>query len=453
MSWLRKLLAAFRGSDSGQSLVEYLIVVGTCALVGIAAFTRYGQALKSDLSADAKHIEGDGLPNTGGLLSMLGVDYNEIPGWCVKPNYCFAAGTPVQSEAGDRPIESIRIGDRIWARDIETGAIALRPVVNTYRTARVPVVDLQLSAGLDVREHLRVTRNHLFWVEGRGWVQAQALGASALWSMDARLSANLLELSDEPTTVYNLEVSEFHSYFVGHSHVLVHNGDPTSAACPTTPTPTPTPTPSSSTRPPARPDVGCGESGTYRDGLGGGKRARGGVSRKSPGLQRDHVPSGAAIQARGVRLMKELSAQLEGGKCRELTDKEEKDLDKAIRAAEAAVMRETHDNGFAVAEPTALHMAGRTWGSRNKPLYKGDAGELQRAAYEDRREIERLINSGNYPGALPGSPCAKDILAAFDQAVARTQDDYDAELGAIARAELEKSGYTDILKQTCEGFQ
>lgn len=50
MSWLRKMLAAFRGSDSGQSMVEYLIIVGTCALVGIAAFTRYGQAVKSDLN-------------------------------------------------------------------------------------------------------------------------------------------------------------------------------------------------------------------------------------------------------------------------------------------------------------------------------------------------------------------------------------------------------------------
>jgi Pretoxin HINT domain len=230
---LKKLLITlFRGSDSGQSLVEYLTIVGACALVGIAGFTRYGQVVKKDLSADAKHIEGEGLPNTEGILGSLGADYNELPGWCVKPNYCFAAGTPVETERGDRSIESIAVGERVWARDVTTGAIALRSVVNTYRTARVPVVDLELSVGHVTSEHLTVTRGHLFWVEGPGWVRADALGAQPLWSTEgstaARFSTELLGGDSELTTVYNLEVSEFHSYFVGHSHVLVHNGNPNS---------------------------------------------------------------------------------------------------------------------------------------------------------------------------------------------------------------------------------
>ena len=148
MNALKRLFVAlFRGSESGQSLVEYLIIVGACAFVGIAGFSRYGQSVKTDLGANARHIEGEGLPNTEGILGSLGADYNELPGWCVKPNYCFAAGTPVDTERGERAIESVRVGDRIWARDLNTGAIALRPVVNTYRTPNVPVVDLELSAG------------------------------------------------------------------------------------------------------------------------------------------------------------------------------------------------------------------------------------------------------------------------------------------------------------------
>src|SRR4051812_23929957 len=87
---LQRLVAALRSDASGQSIVEYLIIVGACALVGILGFTRYGQAVKKDLAANAKHIEGEGLPRTESILSTLGVDYNEVPGWCVKPNYCFA---------------------------------------------------------------------------------------------------------------------------------------------------------------------------------------------------------------------------------------------------------------------------------------------------------------------------------------------------------------------------
>jgi len=232
----RSIIALFCGDEEGQTLVEYLIVVGACALVGIAGFSRYGQIVKKDLAANAKHIEGEGLPSTEGILGSLGADYNELPGWCVKPNYCFGKGTPVQTETGDRPIESVRIGDRVWARDVKTGAIALRPVVNTYRTLDTPVVDLELSAsrpdasrtsaGHGAVEQLAVTRGHLFWVEGTGWVRADSLAARPLWSTEAQLGATLIREQPEPTTVYNLEVSEFHSYFVGHSHVLVHNGDP-----------------------------------------------------------------------------------------------------------------------------------------------------------------------------------------------------------------------------------
>jgi len=227
---LRASLAEPWLDTRGQALVEYLIVIGACALLGIAGFSRYGRVVKADLKANARHIEGEGLPSTEGLLGMVGADYNEIPGWCVKPNYCFAAGTPVRTETGDRAIESIVKGERIWARDVKTGAVALRPVLNTYRTPNVPVIDLELTASYGGAEQLAVTRGHLFWVEGAGWVRADALATQPLWSTEAQLSSRLVREEPEPTTVYNLEVAEFHSYFVGHNHVLVHNGDP--GSCP-----------------------------------------------------------------------------------------------------------------------------------------------------------------------------------------------------------------------------
>jgi len=237
-----------------------LIVIGACALLGIAGFTRYGRVVKADLAANARHIEGEGLPNTEGLLSMVGADYNEIPGWCVKPNYCFAAGTPVRTETGDRAIESIVKGDRIWARDVKTGAVALRPVLDTYRTPNVPVIDLELTASSGGTEQLAVTRGHLFWVEGAGWVRADALAAEPLWSTEARLSSRLVRQEPEPTTVYNLEVAEFHSYFVGHSHVLVHNGDP--GSCPNDPSS------DASSKPPPQPSEYCPPETPYKSSDG-----------------------------------------------------------------------------------------------------------------------------------------------------------------------------------------
>jgi hypothetical protein len=448
---LKRLLnALFRGSDAGQSIVEYLIIVGACALVGIAGFTQYGKAVSGDLSADAKHIEGEGLPNTEGILGSLGADYNELPGWCVKPNYCFAAGTPVQTERGDRAIESIRVGDRVWARDVTTGAIALRSVVNTYRTARVAVVDLELSVGLVTSEHLAVTRSHLFWVEGPGWVRAEALAAQPLWSTEgattARLDADLPGAS-EPTTVYNLEVSEFHSYFVGHSHVLVHNGNPTGDGCPTGTT-------DGGGRVRAGMEAGpidCGETGTYYYDLGGWDKEDGGVSRygktKSLNLVRDHIPSGKALEVRAAKLMDDLADWLTSNRCRELTEDEKKQLASAKEKAAEGLKTESYYSGFALVEPANLHTAGRTNGTKNKPLYENDSRDLTTAAEKDARALEKLIAAGK----VQDPDCAAQILAGLKHVRARTQEDYDTELGAIAEAQLESSGFNKIVTDTCDG--
>jgi hypothetical protein len=229
---LRLVLQPFRGSAPGATLVEYLIVVGFCALCGIVAFTRYGSTLQRELRAEARYIKGDGLPNAADLLGSLGGLANSddtCPGGICVPGsgFCFAAGTVVASETGDRPIEAVRAGDRVWAGDMRTGAVALRPVLRTFITERAPVLELELVAGTLFSERLRVTPGHRFWVEDRGWLRADELSAEPLWSTDASVFASVLPAEPVITTVYNLEVEEFHTYFVGRSHALVHNQNST----------------------------------------------------------------------------------------------------------------------------------------------------------------------------------------------------------------------------------
>ena len=52
------------------------------------------------------------------------------------------------------------------------------------------------------------------------------LSATRFYNLDETASAILgleIEILDEPVLVYNLEVEDFHSYFVGCVPVLVHN--------------------------------------------------------------------------------------------------------------------------------------------------------------------------------------------------------------------------------------
>lgn len=62
---------------------------------------------------------------------------------------------------------------------------------------------------------------------GKGWVAAGDLVAGdEVYNLDGSTSTIIgseIEVLDEPVLVYNLEVEDFHSYFVGCVPVLVHN--------------------------------------------------------------------------------------------------------------------------------------------------------------------------------------------------------------------------------------
>jgi hypothetical protein len=139
------------------------------------------------------------------------------------PGQCFGAGTLVATESGDRPIESIRIGDRVWSWNETTKVVALHAVTRLFLTHDRYVVDLKLSHGALDAETLTVTPNHPFWVEGQGWTPAESLATDAAWSPDGPVSASTTYGRTETTTVYNFEVEGDHTYFVGRSHALVHN--------------------------------------------------------------------------------------------------------------------------------------------------------------------------------------------------------------------------------------
>jgi Flp pilus assembly pilin Flp len=453
------------GNEKGQSAVEYLLIVGACALVGVAGFSKYGAALKRDLGANAKHIEGEGLPNIESTLGVLGADYNETPGWCVKPNYCFAAGTPVQTGRGDRPIESIAVGERVWARDVTTGAIALRTVVNRYRTPGVKVVDLELSSAFDRRERVAVTPGHLFWIEGAGWTRADALSAQPLWSVEARLSAQVVSRSEQPVTVYNLEVADFHSYFVGRSHVLVHNGDPASSGCAMGSTGSTEATTESSPPAPGS-KLQCGESGLYAD-LGGGARPT--IARESNGMERDHVPSGKALAVRTAELIKERAEAEMAAKCRDLTPDEKDALAaKVTEMVEDAsspkpLLAAVKSKTMTVAVPLPLHKAGRTYFGKNQDKigpnqekrYEVDSWDLAAAAEADIAEYERLLGidgkAPEYTGNDVDAACKAKILAALNESRKKSKADYDAELAPIAQARLDELGFSAAIDDKCGG--
>ncbi len=131
---------------------------------------------------------------------------------------CFAAGTPVWTPHGLKPIETVRVGDLVVAQDPVSGELALKAVVNT--TVREPIPLVRVTAA---DESLDCTPNHAFWISGNGWVPARQLGTGAALHTTVG-TAVLTAVEAGPTELtHNLVIADFHTYFVGRSKILVHD--------------------------------------------------------------------------------------------------------------------------------------------------------------------------------------------------------------------------------------
>lgn len=149
---------------------------------------------------------------------------------------CFAAGTPVHAVGFDgqvttRVIEDLHEGDIVVSRSMVSGQIeAKRVEKTTVRTVpTILIIELaDASSGL-VTDRVTATPEHPFLVDGKGFVPASQIGIGT--QIVARAGPALVVASisthsrPEGYLVYNLEVADNHSFFVGSANggVCVHN--------------------------------------------------------------------------------------------------------------------------------------------------------------------------------------------------------------------------------------
>jgi YD repeat-containing protein len=140
---------------------------------------------------------------------------------------CFCAGTPLRTPGGSKAIEQIRRGEWVLSRDESNpgGPVRAQLVEEVFvRTGRV------WNLGLPGRT-IRTTGEHPFFAQGKGWkpLCELAAGDRLLGEGGDWLTIEALEDTGSYETVYNLRVSEFHTYFVGCQEwgwsVWAHNSD------------------------------------------------------------------------------------------------------------------------------------------------------------------------------------------------------------------------------------
>jgi hypothetical protein len=148
-------------------------------------------------------------------------DYRRSYQESVRPMSCFAKGTTVWTLSGPKPIEQIKVGDRVMAQHPETGELTYKGVLMT--TLRPPSAMLTIRAG---KSEITTTLGHPFFVVGKGWRMAKELtDADWICAQGQTLPIDTIEKA-EPAEAHNLMVADFGTYFVGKDRILVHDNSP-----------------------------------------------------------------------------------------------------------------------------------------------------------------------------------------------------------------------------------
>ncbi|MET7877750.1 polymorphic toxin-type HINT domain-containing protein [Micromonospora profundi] len=141
----------------------------------------------------------------------------------------FAPGTLVlMADGSRRPIESVKTGDKVVARDPQSGKTSIRTVVATHINLDVYLTDLTLKVPDADAVPLQTTQHHPFWsADRRAWVDAGNLQVGERLGTSNGDVVKVAALRSYASTAvrYNLTVQSIHTYFVlaGQTPVLVHN--------------------------------------------------------------------------------------------------------------------------------------------------------------------------------------------------------------------------------------
>ena len=162
--------------------------------------------------------------------ALMGASFGQMGG-SIAAHFavaCFTAGTPlvVDMEGNSRPIDEIEVGDFVLARSEfdPNGPLELKRVEEKFVRTSV-VMELVVHG-----QSIKTTAEHPFYVplQGKFVAAGELQVGEQLVGHDGKLvEIESIGSTGEVTTVYNLRVADFHTYFVGGGlwgfDVWVHN--------------------------------------------------------------------------------------------------------------------------------------------------------------------------------------------------------------------------------------
>ncbi len=219
-------VAAVTVATAGIGTAAACVAIGAAkgAAMGFAIAAVSGAAtsvVSNRISSGSWKGSGEAALNGAADGALTGAITGAVTGG-LNSNVCFVAGTAILTAVGYVAIEDIRAGDKVWAGNPETGEIAIKEVVQTFVNETDELVHLFVNG-----EEIITTPEHPFYIPVKGWTRAISLRAGDVLVLQngeyVVLEKIQHEILESSIKVYNFEVADFHTYFVGHSSILVHN--------------------------------------------------------------------------------------------------------------------------------------------------------------------------------------------------------------------------------------
>jgi RHS repeat-associated protein len=150
-------------------------------------------------------------------------------GASAKKVCCFVAGTLVSTPNGLVPIDRLKVGDLVISKDARTGAVATKPIAGVIQKHNREIFrvtfDVAANNGRVHEVTFGTTDDHPWRTSDNKWAKTADLKTGVRVQMESGQFASVKLVKDthavEPT--YNIEVADFHTYFVGQERLWVHN--------------------------------------------------------------------------------------------------------------------------------------------------------------------------------------------------------------------------------------
>ncbi|MCV2886477.1 HINT domain-containing protein [Aestuariibacter sp. AA17] len=143
-----------------------------------------------------------------------------------KRSCCLVAGTQVLTEDGYKNIEDVKLGEKLWAKDVETGEQDWKPVVKIFNEPDRGIYEIKLQGKDGFIQKIEATDDHPFCVVDSGWKTTIELNDGDYIETDGNGPMKVISVVDEKrqALTYNFTVADFHTYYVTKCNLDMKSG-------------------------------------------------------------------------------------------------------------------------------------------------------------------------------------------------------------------------------------